>query len=56
MIRRRDLHGFCVAVVRDLQVPLKGEYTGWAWHLEYQVGVVGTAMNLAMAGLPRMAW
>jgi hypothetical protein len=26
--------------VRDLQVPLKREYTGWAWHLEYQVGVV----------------
>jgi hypothetical protein len=27
--------------VRDLQVPLKGEYTSWAWHFEYQVGVVG---------------
>jgi hypothetical protein len=25
----------------DLQVPFEGEYTGWAWHLEYQVGVVG---------------
>jgi hypothetical protein len=27
--------------VGDLQVPLKGEYTSWDWHFEYQVGVVG---------------
>jgi hypothetical protein len=27
--------------VGDLQVPLEGEYIGWAWHFEYQVGVVG---------------
>jgi hypothetical protein len=27
--------------VGDLQVPLKGEHTSWAWHFEYQVGVVG---------------
>jgi hypothetical protein len=27
--------------VGDLQVPLEREYTRWAWHLEYQVGVVG---------------
>jgi hypothetical protein len=27
--------------VGDLQVPLEGEYAGWTWHLEYQVGVVG---------------
>jgi hypothetical protein len=29
LIRRRDLHGFCVAVVGDLQVPLEREYTHW---------------------------
>jgi hypothetical protein len=27
--------------VGDLQVPLEREYTCRAWHLEYQVGVVG---------------
>jgi hypothetical protein len=32
--------------VGDLQVPLEGEYTGWAWHLEYQVGVVGHCHEL----------
>jgi hypothetical protein len=41
LICRGDLHGFGVAVVRDLQVPLEREYTCWAWHLEYQVVVVG---------------
>jgi hypothetical protein len=25
----------------DLQVPLEREHTCWAWHLEYQVCVVG---------------
>jgi hypothetical protein len=27
--------------VGDPQVPLEREYTRWAWHVEYQVGVVG---------------
>jgi hypothetical protein len=35
---------------------LQREYSGRTWHFEYQVGVVGTSMNFAIAGLPRMVW
>jgi hypothetical protein len=36
--------------VGDPQVPLEREYTRWAWHLEYQVGVVGHRHELGAPG------